>query len=1553
MQGEIHIFQGLRRDNHQIRQDNKYLWNAHNIRLTNRDDNTAFSITNERGTFNTHITFKGLYVGHCTLDKYLIVFTYDPTSKDNYIYRVEFDGTSYKSIILFKGNINKPFTHYNPIEAIGNYETEFIQKIYWVDGVNQPRVINIAKPELKIPKEYLNGLVDLSGPEYSTSLEANNYFKQNYPTGLYSPTEFEFTQSLSLKETIDVWRSEGVGMFSPGTIQYAFSYYNKYGQETNIFYVTPLYYISPIDRGGNPEESVANVFNIQVNKLDNFEYLRIYSIHRTSIDATPLVKVLEDIPINKDSKTITYSDSGTKGYTIDPTQLLYIGGKDITADTIVHKDGTLFLGNITINDISNNAESIIKDKYSFEDIIIDTIEEDRSKSVYYRYENQLHNGNKAGFKCNETYRCGLQVQTSDGNWSNPIFLDDIKLCKEYPFLSGIRKSKAIKISDKNTINSLLNLGVKRLRSCVVFPKAYERDVICQGVLCPTVYSLNNRKNGSIYAQSSWFFRPVTSVVNNSDTAVISPIYENKYGAYIQFAHNKPLLYNNKFGAEIQSMFYNDQVSDVTDTDKEGTYTYNDFTAFHFVDENIVTLNSPDVEFNTQLQYIDWTNSRLRIIGVTQLGAISGDIDIDTSTPYAESDTSPSSLGLHRTHVGYMTNNNKDINGGLVSGLFYNSAFINKVNNEYKPESNSSFMVYPWHRTGSLNNDANRPEGSVGARSAVLKKKVISNLKFFDTNSTISIGDNDIISNSIEYNISTPKLFNSDRLELTKLQTSYFTKEVPYMGNIDTLITSPKEYDIYRGTGFDDRNITTVGKLSESTNKNYIAKTSEPIRMKYKSSPHLVFSLSGDANTIRLLPGYKERMSAEETTFEFPKWDKIANEEFNDPTTDADFYDGVFSSINCGALNEEPRLSHKNKYSYDRLDTSNKSLYSIGLCREATNGKLYWDYKGHDGKIIIVESNTTRIGNYDSEFSFPDDLPEPKDKEYIYKGEQLTYRLSLDLASSTPTNEYYTLSRITRDNALSIKKEQKSTTTPTGIYTLKREVFNIDNIVPDTSEGEPKYPFIPPYLLLAEIVRDIPEEVKFGGKSKEALQQNLWIPSSKSIPLNSTDKYIEIPFEYGDTWYSRYDCLKTYPYTSEDENQVVEIGSFMCETRVNIDGRYDRNRGQLSNLNMSPQNFNILNEVYSQSDNFFNYRILDEDYYKQNKFTHQITWSKEKSAGESIDTWTNINLANTLDLNGDKGKVTSIVAWNENLICFQEKAVNLILFNSRAQIPVTDGVPIEISNGYKVDGSRLISSSIGCTNKWSIITTALGIYFIDSNTKNICLFNGNLSYLSSEKGMSWWVKSINTDTIWSPRSKMINGIRSFYDSKRGDVYFTPGLSSNQEDALCYSENIGQFISFMSYGGTQAMFNFNNDFISLRNSDNTTTLYLNNLGEYNQFFDEDKSWDISFISNDNPTVTKIFDNIEMRADTFNGKDILYTCPINYISVENEYQNGHSEVTKSNMRNKFRIWRGNIPRHLNTMQRIRNPWSMITIGYDVSNSEEKNNKTIIHDISVKYTI
>jgi hypothetical protein len=107
----------------------------------------------------------------------------------------------------------------------------------------------------------------------------------------------------------------------------------------------------------------------------------------------------------------------------------------------------------------------------------------------------------------------------------------------------------------------------------------------------------------------------------------------------------------------------------------------------------------------------------------------------------------------------------------------------------------------------------------------------------------------------------------------------------------------------------------------------------------------------------------------------------------------------------------------------------------------------------------------------------------------------------------------------------------------------------------------------------------------------------------------------------------------------------------------------------------------------------------------------------------VDNWTNITLASTVNLDGDFGNITKLTKLNDALLCFQEKAFSSILFNSRVSINSTDGVPIEISNNYKVDGASTISSTVGCPNKWSMCTTPSGIYFVDSNTDTLYLYNG--------------------------------------------------------------------------------------------------------------------------------------------------------------------------------------------------------------------------------------
>ena len=489
-----------------------------------------------------------------------------------------------------------------------------------------------------------------------------------------------------------------------------------------------------------------------------------------------------------------------------------------------------------------------------------------------------------------------------------------------------------------------------------------------------------------------------------------------------------------------------------------------------------------------------------------------------------------------------------------------------------------------------------------------------------------------------------------------------------------------------------------------------------------------------------------------------------------------------------------------------------------------------------------------------------------------------------------------------------------------------------------------------WLWLGELYNDDVKN-RFGGQTEEAFENNQWLPGGESVSLinedNSHKSRVTIQWTEGDTYYQRYDHIKTYPFTLEDQNAVTDIVSFMCETRVNLDGRYDRNRGQTSNLAMTPENFNKLNEVYSQKNNFFNYRAVNYSKLNLDNFRNSITWTKTKTLGELIDTWTNITLASVLDLDGDKGPVNAIKRLNNTLITFQDKGISQILYNENMQITSTEGVPIEIANSGKVSGKRYITDQIGCPNKWSICETPYGIYFVDDISKGIYIFDGKVNNITSKLGFDSWIRKTSNIGLWNPRD--FAGFITYYDKTNKDVLFI-----NDTDCLAYSETLGQFSSFYNYESTPYLMNLNDKALTIhKDSEGKYKVWLQNGGDYNMFYGEYKPFYTTVIVNPDITKDKVFNNIEFRADSWDMEGALTEDTFDTLKVWNEYQEGIADLTRelgrpSTLKKKFRIWRANIPRDKsNNRDRIRNPWAYLKLSKEKANT----NKTILHDMVVSY--
>lgn len=1472
LKSDAHIFGGMQRDLSVSKQKPEFLWDAHNIRLTAREGDTMLSVTNEKGTSQiSGVSFTGTYLGHCVINDYLVVFTtYSSNgSKTDYIYRVD-KGNDYSSKILYQGNLN--FQPAHPIETLGIYENELVQKVYWVDGLNQPRVINIVKDQL-------------------TGAAEN-----------YKADSFNFVRNLALNEKVFVERqASSSGQFQSGVIQYAITYFDKYMQETNIAYVTPLYYISFPDRGGSPEEKVGVSFKISIKDLDeNFDYVRIYSIYRSSLNGTPVVKRLTDIPVfNVDIKTeatggviepyyrcsgvplitagtkymdtpiynfesyleetedsgagygwyfhftkeefpnlaisvdgtiitwgdntefwisqgavngpgdinkriitggigpsgfngirvngtpatytgvemASYVDNGTTGEVIDPTSLLYVGGEEISASTLAHKDGTLFLGNIKIQrpplpeSFGFNAmpdavrtvlleSSTVSNIYSYKSLM------DATTTVQVDGNNFTTLTNAAGFKSGDTYRFGVQLQYETGKWSDPVFLEDAQIAKgTRPSLTNNRLSvpmHSISVDLKNVPS-----GYKRARGVVVFPNAAERNVIAQGIATPTVFNVASRENGIPYVQSSWFFRPYFKGLDdttNSGTKALE-------GSIVEFRHNRLLTSHGDRGAEIQGVPLFD-VGSITISDSSIQFTkYGldstsvnpmDATSLFAVDREFITVHGPDIEFDDSIDSMDLNNVKIREVGSVTFTSNMGDISIQTSSPTIHPDGSGF---IHRAV------NSSDPGRILAAGLFYGDYLVDDdYEHRSSPKDEFLFMVYPWHKSGSLNNDCVRPADK-GARSAVLSQKKISNIRFSGTTSFVA---NSLFPNVNKVDV---KLFNSDQVTMLK-----FSGGESYYGNIDTLI-SP---------------IAPFGVVFSTANKN----------------PN---KLNGAGK-------------------------------------------GSFTA-------------HKD------------SLWF--LWRDAKKEEY------EKGKILRIEN-----GN-------PNELDKGGGGDDIGDSQAR-------LVSSKE----------------GIRMKYKSTKH----VVVKLNAKMKDDVVVDDGS-----------LPLVELYRDDNSNTIFGGTSTEAKRANTWLPAGEPVTINR-EGYTTIDYIYGDTWYQRYDCLKTYPFTLEDENSIVEIASFLVESRVNADGRYDKNRGNASNLVAMPINFNLYNPVYSQPNNFFSYRMLDTDMYKLNDFQNSVVWSLNKQPASIVDSWTEVTIANILDLDGNMGAVTALETLNDNIYCFQERGISQIMFNSRVQIPASDGVPIEISNNYKVDGNRYISDSIGVKNKWSIVKSNSGLYFVDSTSNSLYNLGEGFSNISATHGFSHWFDTLNVSTPWTPLGYTI---KSFYDKNKSDLYI-----STLETCLDFSETLGQFTSFMSYENVPAMFNIGQDFYAIKDG----KLWQLFNGEHNMFFGSYKPFDLTYVSNQDSSDDKTFTNIELRADFYEDNTLQHRRLFDYIRSWNEYQDtGDVALTManakpSNLKKKFRIWRIDIPRDKDRrLDRIRNTWTYVKLG--MYNSRATNLRMELHDIVTRF--
>lgn len=1016
----------------------------------------------------------------------------------------------------------------------------------------------------------------------------------------------------------------------------------------------------------------------------------------------------------------------------------------------------------------------------------------------------------------------------------------------------------------------------------------------------------------------------------------------------------------------------------------------------FVDENVVTLDSPEITYEA-LQMDGVENCKLRVVGYAPVTSRISDTFVDASA------AALSGGGfVNDKYAG--TESHSDLAGittwpmwrekGLIpiptgsKGEESNYKLPEKIeernsSNYIKDGAVVNYWLYMWQKSGVIDDyvdeDVTVFDGDAYSR---IRSKAFGNLYYtqktvFHNNATSAPWQSGTLGDG---NLRIFRYTHSQYLNLTIGDESKY-----YDGIIDDVISMPgsNKYPVLCSDGaFDDETNELVGSP--------FLYTGAPVPLTYASGAHAVISLPSGLNTQR-------------TKYVQQLLPKLYNTELSyPPTHDATFTGGLLPWIK-----EQGDVVLYVSWDHDYPTFDIVGNFSLTDERVSLFSTVTWGQQDDDfvryvwGPAIAANFNNSiyaripaRLGNtvYEllvdiSEFYYyrPDpDLGEPTLE--IDNAKVLAAYVSggSDSAVLVDYTWYPDGGQSGGPNHQGWKNLQMSTGTLADVSAGAYPYIDYDvdeekiYITPITGAGGLRSG--EPYLLIGELYYDYTgNDTRYGGITESAIQSCRFIPAGPQAILGSSA--LSLVGNQGDTYFQRWEDLRTTPLSKSSQNGVFDIVSVMLETHINIDGRYDKLHGTRHITAIEKEEYGNINRAYSQRDNFITNRDLDSDF-DLDAYKSSLTWTLQKHESALTDEWMHITLANTLNLDGDKGDVTALRRYQNSILAFQPKGISEILFNSRTQLSTNEGVPVEIGNSGKVDGKNYITNKYGSTNKWAITEGKTGVFFVDNYNKALCRFSGQgVENLSAKLGFSAWFRGKNTLSPWTPSG--FGNFVSFYDRINSEVYFLKAKEDQTDTGdfpcLVYNEVLDTFSSFYGYDQVPMIANVEDELVAFKNG-----LWRMHEGLYCNFFGQPYDFWMTCRVAPEPTMDKVWTNLEYRSDFFqvldaNGNMLVDEEDLlreeNYIpdktfdsfSAWNEYQST-SEYNPAQLstdrfpdvRKKFRIWRLDIPRakkddyNTNGLSRMRNPWIQFRLMKQNTGAKAGNvsrQLMQLHDIIVKY--
>ena len=256
-------------------------------------------------------------IGVCDTRNGAIIVTSDDNGWDCFWEVSNVDRDRIELDLLYVNDLN--LSKQNLVQVVYNYENSIIEKIYFTDGINQLRFMNLRQ---SIDNGDLLNLVDVKTSSINIVSEYN----------LSAPV---------IKNT-----APG-GQHTAGKIQYAYNLYVLSGSQTSISPLSESQSLDngPLRGGGAVNENVSRTVTVDVENIDkDFTHIRLYAVKYTAKNTVPEIGLIADREIGN-YDVFSYFDSGSIIEPLNLSEFIFLGSNPITPKHIESKDNRLFAFN--------------------------------------------------------------------------------------------------------------------------------------------------------------------------------------------------------------------------------------------------------------------------------------------------------------------------------------------------------------------------------------------------------------------------------------------------------------------------------------------------------------------------------------------------------------------------------------------------------------------------------------------------------------------------------------------------------------------------------------------------------------------------------------------------------------------------------------------------------------------------------------------------------------------------------------------------------------------------------------------------------------------------------------------------------------------------------------------------------------------------------------------------------------------------------------------------------------------------------------------------------